>query len=56
MTVYTCHVLRAVYMAVDGPCRRPVYMSAYMALTFTRPVRGRTTAVYTAVDGPYTDV
>ena len=22
----------------------------------TRPVRGRTTAVYTAVDGPYTDV
>jgi len=31
---------------VTRPCTRHV----------TRPVRGRTTAVYTALDGPYTDV
>ena len=42
-TPYTC-CSRAVYTAVDGPCRRPVYTAAYMALTFTRPVHGDNSA------------
>jgi len=35
---------------VTRPCTRHVTRPC------TRPVRGRTTVVYTAVDGPYTDV
>jgi len=35
---------------VTRPCTR------HLTRPCTRPVRGRTTAVYTAVDGPYTAV
>ena len=50
---------------VHGPCTRPpcnvscgrrVTGSRHVTRPCTRPVRCRTTAVYTAVDGPYTDV
>jgi len=39
---------------VTRPCTRPY--TRHVTRPCTRPVRGRTTAVYTAVDGPYTDV
>jgi len=39
---------------VTRPCTRPCTL--HVTRPCTRPVRGRTTAVYTAVDGPYMDV
>jgi len=55
--VYTARPLygrvRAVFVGEDVFTGRPGVTGTRHV---TRPVRGRTTAVYTAVDGPYTDV
>jgi len=49
--MYTARPLYVVY----GPFSR-VTGTRHVTRPCTRPVRGRTTAVYTAVVGPYTDV
>jgi len=67
MAVYTSRVrgrVRAMYPAEDVHADvftvrvhgRHVTGTRHVTRPCTRPVRGRTTAVYTAVDGPYTDV
>ena len=58
--VYTARPLygraRAVFAVEDVFTCVRVTGTRHVTRPCTRPVRGRTTAVYTAVDGPYTDV